>query len=128
MKNLFIAFLLLFAGYTFAQPQDCEKFKNGKFMIPDDGLGASYIERTGDRQVEYGEGSGMKLAFKVEWINECTYTLTLSEIIENPNDIELTLGETLKVEIIEVKASSYVQRSTFPGHPDAYESEMFQTD
>lgn len=129
MKNLFIASLLLFTGYTFAQPQmDCEKFKDGKFMIPDDGLGASYIERKGDRQVEYGEGSGLKLAFKVEWVNECIYILTLTEVIENPTDMELPLGSTLKVEIIEVKANSYIQRSTMPGIQDVFESEMFQTD
>lgn len=128
MKNLLVAAFLLFTSSAFAQQMDCEKFKNGKFMIPDDGLGASYIERNGDRQVEYGEGSGLKLAFKVKWVNECTYILTLSEVLENPNEIELVIGETLKVEIIETKASSYIQRSTFPGVPDSYESEMFQTD
>jgi hypothetical protein len=125
MKRLLTILIVLLSVYSYAQQKDCRKFKDGKFFIPDSGYGASHIERKGERQLEYGEGSGLRLGFKVEWQSECAYTLTLTEIIENPNNIKLNLGETLKVEIIEVKSNSYIQRSTMPGVPDAYESEMY---
>ncbi len=125
MKNLFIASLLLFAGYTFAQPQDCEKFKEGNFMILDGDSDTTFIERKGMRQVEYHQGTGLKVAFWVEWLNDCTYYLTIAEIIENPNDLEMIKGALPRVEIVEVKTNSYIQRYSFQGQPEYRDNEVY---
>ena len=91
---------------------DCSKFRDGKFKIIDDEAGNSIIERKGSKQMEFGEGSGLKLEFKVNWVNACTYTLELKKVLENPDKLQFPEGMILTVEMIEIKENSYVQRST----------------
>lgn len=112
MKNLIMSVLICFSTVTFAQTNECKKFRNGKFKIVDEEVGNSIIIRKGSKQIEYGEDSQVKLEFKVKWIDDCTYTLELKKVLENPYNIELPVGMILTVEIIETKENSYLQRST----------------
>ncbi len=104
--------LTLVAYKVNAQESNCEKFKNGHFIIPKDSHAPeSTIIRNGSIQTEQVKGSKEVSEFVVEWVDECTYTLTPTaktrKLYKN-----LPKDATLTVEIIEVKKNSYIQRST----------------
>lgn len=128
MKNIILLGLILISSAVFGQENDCKKFKNGKFKIVDNAAGNSIIERKGSRQIEYGEGSKLKLEFEVEWLNDCTYTLEIKEVLENQNNVELPEGMILTVEIIETKENSYIQKSTSNLYDMVLESELIKID
>lgn len=126
MKNLIVFVLICFSTVTFGQTNECKKFKNGKFKIVDGEVGNSFISRKGSKQIEYGEASKLKLEFKVKWLNDCTYTLELKKVLENPNKIDLPEGMVLTVEIIETKEKSYIQKSTSNLYDMVLESELLK--
>ena len=126
MKNLILLVLICISTVVFGQENECEKFKNGKFKIVDAEVGNSIIERNGSKQIEYGEGSKMKLQFKVKWLDECTYTLELKKVLENPNKIKLPEGMILTVEIIETKEKSYIQKSSSNLYDMVFECELIK--
>ena len=111
MKNGLIILLFFLSIPVFGQGLNCNEFKNGKFKITED-MEISTIERYGDVQIEYGEYSQLKVELKVEWIGECTYTLTLVQVLENPKGINVNKNMVQRVEIITTKENSYIQRST----------------
>ena len=82
---------------------NCAKFKTGKFLLNDKVQGITHIERIGSKQIEYNEKSKVKLESEMFWLDECTFSLKLSKIIENPNNIELPEGLSLTIEIIGTK-------------------------
>ena len=112
MKTFILSVLIGISTTVYAQSKECSKFKNGKFLIEDPNYGNSQIVRKGSKQTEYGESSQLKMKFKVEWLDECTYTLTPNKVIKNPKNIEFPMEMVVRVEIIEVKENSYIQRST----------------
>lgn len=122
-----LTLLLVFVSVA-AQEKTCSDFKNGKFQLRDERAGNSTLEREGARQVEYSERSKVKLAFKVEWLDPCTYTLELVEVLENPNRIQLPEGMILTVEILQTKEKSYIQRSSSNLYSMVFESEIFRLD
>jgi hypothetical protein len=126
MKNLIVLVLICFSTVAFGQTNECKQYKNGKFKIVDPEVGNSIITRKGSKQIEYGERSKLKLEFKVKWVNDCTYTLELKKVLENPNEIELPEGMILTIEIIETKENSYIQRSTSNLYDMVLESELFK--
>lgn len=126
MKNSILAILVLTSIAAFGQSSECSKFKNGKFKIIDAEVGNSIIERKGTKQVEYGEGSKLKLEFKVKWLSECVYTLELKKIIENPNNIKLPEGMILTIEIIETRENSYVQKTSSNLYDMVLQSELIK--
>ena len=125
MKNLLFVLLIFFTGNAFSQDLKCSQFKNGKFMIVDAEAGNSYITRNGNLQTETGDGSELELLFDVVWLDECTYTLKVKEILNNPNNIPIPMEMVLTVEIVEVKENSYIQISTSDMFEMELESEMF---
>jgi hypothetical protein len=126
MKILIVFVLICFSTVTFGQTNECKKFKNGKFIIVDAEVGNSIIIRKGSKQIEYGEGSKLKLEFKVKWLSDCTYTLELKKVLENPLKIEFPEGMVLTVEIIETKEKSYIQKSTSNLYYIVLESELLK--
>lgn len=126
MKNLILLLLICVSINVFGQNKECENFKDGKYMIVDSKTGNSIIHRKGSTQIEYGEGSKLKLKFKVEWVNDCTYTLQLKKVLENPENFQLPEGMILTVEIIETKKDSYIQRSSSNLYDLVVESELIK--
>lgn len=112
MKKFLIVFLVSLSTYLNGQDLDCEKYKNGKFKIIDPEFGNSIIERKGSSQIEYGERSKLKLEFDITWINDCSYTLELSRVIENPGNFKIPEGMILTIQILETKENSYIQESS----------------
>ena len=104
--------LLLFSCNSKAQKLNCEKFKNGEFKILKDLISnGSLISRKGNLQIERIIGEKGTTELIVNWIDECTYTL-------KPKDMTLAKfkglpkNALLKVEIIEIKENSYIQKTT----------------
>lgn len=128
MKTVLIAILISLTSFAFGQTADCKRFKEGKFVIPNAEYGNSYLERKGNIQTEIGEKSGFKATFKVKWIDECTYTLQLKKIINNPDKIVFDKATIITVKILEVKKNSYIQRSTSNTFDTVFEGEIFVND
>lgn len=128
MKTVLIAILISLTSFAFGQTADCKRFKEGKFVIPNAEYGNSYLERKGNIQTEIGEKSGFKATFKVKWIDECTYTLQLKKIINNPDEIVFDKTTIITVKILEVKKNSYIQRSTSNTFDTVFEGEIFVND
>lgn len=126
MRKIFLILLLVMSIGVFAQQPECVKFKNGKFKIPDSELGDSYIIRDGSRQIEYADKSNIKLEFRVKWLDDCTYTLKLKKILENPDKVKLPRGLIITVKIIEVRENSYLQRTTSNLYDLVLEKEMIK--
>lgn len=126
MKTIIFCATLIFFSFlpqiTFGQ-SDCHRFKNGKFFLPDHKGEEYLIERKGKVQTET-ESTGLKMKFKVEWINDCTYTLRFKKMLSNPENIKISKDWVVRVEIIETKENSYIQRSFIDGTGLVEESEM----
>ena len=111
MKLILSTIFLLLATFAVAQAPKCSDFKNGKFVIRNAETGNSYIEREGDRQLEYGEGSGLRLSFEINWIDNCTYTLTKMKVLANPEGFSIPANLEFTIKIIEVKENAYIQET-----------------
>lgn len=78
MKLLQTITVLFLAVNAFGQV-DCSDFKTGKFVVPSDEFGDSYIKRTKKYQIETGTdlrtGESFKVKDKIVWLDECTYRL-----------------------------------------------------
>lgn len=125
MKNLIIGILISFSSFAFGQEMDCQKFKNGKFIIPNSEYGDSYLVRKGNIQTETAEKSDFKATFTVKWIDDCTYTLQLKKMINNPDEIPFDKNTIITVTILEVRKNSYIQRSTSNNFDAIFEGEIF---
>jgi hypothetical protein len=111
LSILFVSFFKILSLCSYGQNLDCEKFKNGLFKIVDNKTKTSFIRRYGNRQSEITVGNKDSTTFIVEWIDECTYTLTPTvetrkKFLSLPNNAKLT------VQIIQTKNKSYIQNST----------------
>jgi len=128
MNRLLIGILVCISTITYGQEMDCKKFKNGKFKIIDSEVGNSIIDRKGSKQIEYGERSKLKLEFRIKWLNDCSYTLELKKVIENPKNIRLPEGMILTIEILEIKENSYVQKTSSNFSDMVLKTELFAID
>jgi hypothetical protein len=114
MRKLFLGLLLFVTFKSVGQNLDCKKFREGKFKIVDLMAGTTIVERKGSKQTEYAVNSRMRLEFKVKWIDDCTYTLKLKKITENPDNVQWSrkVKKTkVIVKIVETKENSYVMKA-----------------
>lgn len=116
---LFIIGLFFFTADIFCQANvnnlNCEEVQNGTFRSKDGFLsnffGPSYIiQRKNDLQFEV-DSYGDKYLFDVEWLTGCSYQLTLREILNNPQNIEIS-DKPILVEIIEITENGYKNKIT----------------
>ena len=126
MKQAVFIFLFSFlTAQAFCQSPECYRFKEGKFKIVDANAGGiTVIDRRGNYQVENNEGMKATLKFKVTWIDDCTYTLKLDEILRNENKIAFPKDMTLKVKITATSKNSYSQESSSNLYDMVYKSEV----
>lgn len=80
--------------------------------------------RKGNIQTEIMHGQNDSLKFIVKWIDKCTYTLTPSK--KALQYLKLPKSAVLKVEIIETKKDSYIQKSTSNFADFEFISEIFK--
>ena len=70
------------------------------------------ITRTETIQREENEEYGIITEDKIEWINDCTFKLIPYRVIKNDNKIDFSTDYKLEVEIILIKETSYIQKTT----------------
>ena len=86
---------------------NCTSVKTGTFQIETARNGYTKIERTKKYQIEKNESLGYKIKLKIDWLDECTYTLTpIADL--NSNIYKVPTG-VLTCQIIEVNHDSYIQ-------------------
>jgi len=95
----------------YKQPTGCVKFKNGVFKLSDKELGESLIVRDGNNQIEININSNDTAFFEVNWIDDCTYTLTpTQETFKKFN--YLPANAKMIVRILQTTDTSYVQTTS----------------
>lgn len=90
---------------------NCTSVKTGSFQISSARNGLTKIERTKKYQIEENEALGYKLKLKVDWLDECTYTLTPVEDMANPKSGKVPTM-VLTCQIVEVNGDNYIQVSS----------------
>jgi len=107
--NLFSGLLLLLLSMNACTTsQDCQKFRNGKFMMIYKGH-TTIITRYGGTQTETLDSAHSTL--NVKWVDDCTYILTpTKETLKRRPEIHK--DNFVKVEITKVNPNSYMQTST----------------
>lgn len=126
MKYAILLVIITLAGNAFGQELDCKTFHNGKFLLENTEIGNTIIERKGDVHTEYVENLGIKINFKIKWINDCTCRLEVREIVKNPNQIEFPKDIIFTIEIVETKEQSYIQSTTSNFSDYAFKSEILK--
>lgn len=93
---------------------NCKSVKTGDFQIESARNGPTKIKRNKNYQIEENESLGYKLKLKIDWLDECTYTLTPMEDLANSKN-EKVPSRVLTCQIIEVNADNYIQVSSAEG-------------
>ena len=106
--------LCLLSGAVAAEAQiiNCEIVRNGKFRIEGSELSYVYMDRRGKSQTEETE-SGLRIKYRVEWTNECSYNLRITKVEENPEEEAVNLGEVIYVKILSTGNDRYVEERRF---------------
>ena len=128
-KMIILALLTCTTVIAGAQEPDCYPFKEGKFRINDSRAGGVIIaERKGGFQTETMEVLKAVVRFKINWKNDCSYTLTLDKVIRNENKVPFPSDMVIHVKIVAVKNnSSYTQEASSSVANGSYRSEVTKT-
>jgi len=126
-KNIIIVFLPLLIVNCQFNNSKCNKFHEGKFKIIDNLNGTTtYITRKNNIQTEVNNDIGYRIKLRVNWLNDCKYTLKLIEVLENKTNVPTDTSIVLTVEIIESKENSYIQKTTTNKDNQFYGSEVIK--
>ena len=94
-----------------AQALDCSNYHYGKYKFIETKSNTNVrIERIGDKQIEVDLTNGKTSIFRVNWINDCEYELTLVE--GSSEYVSFYRNKTLIIRIIE----KYIDGYRFEGH------------
>ena len=115
MKILITSLLLLSSLSFYSQNEDCLDFHNGKFLLKDELTGDTYITRKDGIQTEVNKSLDFSARFKIVWVNDCTYTLELIEIISDPTGPNLPPDTVLRNVITETNGNKAKIRTTIDG-------------
>lgn len=110
MKTILL--LLLPINFLFTTDVDCTSIKTGKFKLSNDPSGTTMITRTVDEQIEENKDLGLKIRYKVKWIDDCTYQLFEAKIRQGDKSFIGQKSDTLTVNITEVNTSYYKVMTT----------------
>ncbi len=126
IKIVLFSLLILAGNISIAQLPNCYPFKEGKFQINDKRAGGIIMaERRGGYQTESMEVIKAVVRFKIVWLNDCSYKLTLDKIIRNENQVPFPGDMTVTVKIISSKDNnSYMQQATSSVMDGSYVSEV----
>jgi len=124
---LTFCFFIVFAAVS--QPNDCFKFKEGKFRIADTRAGVVTIaERKGGYQTESSETLKAIVRFSITWQDNCSYTLRLDKVMRNENKIDFPSNLEIHVKIIATSGKSYTQQTSSSLTNGTYNVEVTKID
>ena len=117
---LYLIFIFM-CTTSYSQQPDCLKYREGKFKVADARAGGIIIsERRAGYQTESMEVLKAEVRFKVNWINDCSYVLTLDKIIRNENKINFPNNLEIKVTILQTTDNGYTQEVNSSLYPNVY--------
>ena len=131
MRSRFIIFFVFafLAVKAQAQIPDCSKFRDGRYRIADARAGTVTIaDRRGGYQTESSESLKAVVRFRVNWQDNCNYTLKLDKVIRNENKIDFPSGLEIKIRITQTSANSYLQEVSSPMVNGTYTVEVVKID
>lgn len=111
MKTILTLLILTFSIFSMGQSPDCAKYKNGTYSIKYDDYTLKII-RKGRNQTEIASSDGVKHKFKINWEDECTYTIRMKKNKEYRNTPKKYRDVVVKAEIIETQDTYYKLRVT----------------
>ena len=124
MKLIYSTLFFLLSVSFFAQNEDCLDFHEGKFLLSDEATGKTILTRKGNVQTETNKDLGMSAKFKMVWVNDCTYTLQLLEILSDPDNYALPKDITIRNVILETNGNRSKVRTTIDGMDFEVECEI----
>lgn len=100
---------------------NCSRVKIGQFEINSKEIGKTTIKRSKKFQIEENKQMNYKLKLKVDWLDDCTYTLQPISNYDNKRELP---KELLTCQILEVNEDSYIQVSTVGNNQKPLTSEI----
>ncbi len=107
MKHITSLLLLLLLPLLSQAQQDCSKFKNGRFIYPDQDKVLSVRKNGIQKSVSNGKTVAI---WKVDWIDDCHYNLTCKKLkapmppFEKGDILECSIvgiqGDCMKVDLV----------------------------
>ena len=99
--------------FSFSGPETaCRRLHTGKFKMISKQTGTVYIYRSRNRQVEIDKEAGIRVMYRVEWPDECTYVLFDSKVIKGDPSMAGNPADTLTVKITSIAEKSYTVLTT----------------
>ncbi len=102
---------------------NCSKVQTGNFEIESARNGITKITRNKNYQIEENKSLGYKLKLKIDWIDECTYTLMPVEDLSKSKKGKVPT-RVLRCQIIEVNDDNYIQVSKAEGEKRQITSQL----
>jgi hypothetical protein len=108
MNNYFIGILVfLFCWPSTARSQQdnpCQDVRKGNFYCSSPNGGYVYIQRKKKKQIEKYNDEKQRFYFKIQWLDDCSYKLTLSKTKKVERAIrKQIIGTTATYYILELK-------------------------
>jgi len=94
-------------------PSPCAVLKKGKFLYLDGNDKTAYIEMDGNYQIEKSGKNAYFIESTVEWVNDCTYIMTMTKI--TIPGFPFGPGDKMKVTVTKVDADIIYYTSTVNG-------------
>lgn len=76
MKKIILLAAFIFCVFSSLKAQDCSAYHTGYFKYTDSAGTAILIHRKKKYQYEYDRVKKIRTQFRVQWIDNCTYTIT----------------------------------------------------
>jgi len=113
MTKLFLKLFLLFGlnQIAFSHNLDCAAINLGQFIREDRNNKTTYLTGTKTTQIEIQENIKLNIEFEINWTNECTNTLKIKKILENPRNQPNPKNRVVTCQILETRKSRYIQKS-----------------
>ena len=111
-SSILVFFIVALSLPSSGQKRTCQSLHTGTFKSISKEFGTTMINLTKTLQVEENDDRGYKLAYDITWTSQCTYELRLKQVIKgNPSLLE-EKRYVIKVQITEIKESSYIAESS----------------
>ncbi len=117
---LLCALSFTLAGKDNPYKMNCKQFRTGRFVMNDEISGKTIIDRYDSVQVETMLAYNCKVELHIKWVNECTYLLTFSRVLKDPDNNTANLNKTMILtnSITDVTDNSYTQTTSSNVHPN----------
>jgi hypothetical protein len=108
---LLLTVVIMASNHSKAQTKNCLRVHEGTFKLTSE-QGTTIIKRTKTKQIETDPKIKFKATYDVVWLDDCTYQLRKPKLISGDPRLAGNSSSVLTVKIIEVKAKSYVVRTS----------------